>query len=74
MTYSLYQMGLASQDQVKNAAREVKRAQEKVDETKTFLDRINRDLFREKEPEAPSPRQERTGPTRQRRRDRGRGQ
>jgi hypothetical protein len=70
---SLYNMGLASRDQVERAFKERQRAQEKVDETKTFLDRVNRDLFREKEAEEPSPRPERTGPARQRRRDRDRG-
>jgi hypothetical protein len=73
MAHSLYNMGLASRDQLRNAAQEVKRAQEKVDETKTFLDWVNRDLFREKEAEEPSPRPKRTGPPRQRRRERGRG-
>jgi hypothetical protein len=72
MTHSLYNMGLASRDQVQNAARDVKRAQEKVDETKTFLDRVNRDLFRDKEAEEAGPKQE-NGRARQRRKERGRG-
>ncbi|MBT3069259.1 relaxase/mobilization nuclease domain-containing protein [Rhodomicrobium sp. Az07] len=69
MTYSLYNMGLASREQVKNAARELKQAREKLDEGRPLIEQLTRDMFKEKELE-PEPRAE---PSRQRRRDRGRG-
>jgi hypothetical protein len=73
LTYSLYNMGLASRDQVQNAARELKQAREKLDEGKSFMEQITKDMFREKEPEEPPTPQPERRPVRDRRRDRGRG-